>query len=90
MQSGVVRRGLGWTKKMCYNQHAHMAAFLQTKKLYLQILYYHFASQEHITMKPSFETCDSPACRFMNISHTTQTEQQTAAETSPDSKCSAV
>lgn len=41
-------------------------------------------------MKSSFETCGTSACKFMNISRAIQTEQQKAAETSLDSKCSVV
>lgn len=36
------------------------------------------------------EACDSSACRFVNVLDAMQTEQQIAAETSLDNKCSAV
>lgn len=41
-------------------------------------------------MKSSFKICSAPACKFMNISRAMQAEQQIAAGTSEDSKCSVV
>lgn len=41
-------------------------------------------------MKSSFKICGASACKFMNISHDTETEQQITAGTSEDSKCSVV